>query len=77
MKDKTIAQIARIVVMNWEKPYFGAVPYLQAMHELQSIDDNYHYDSGRSVVAYFLANAGTWRGDVAREVKKELNRRLK
>lgn len=24
------------------------------------------------VVCYFLANAGTWRGDVARRVKKEL-----
>ena len=36
-----------------------------------------YQDSGRSVVAYFLANAGTWRGEVARRVKKELNAMIK
>ena len=38
----------------------------------ESIEQNYYFDSGRSVVLYFLANAGTWRGDAAREIKKEL-----
>jgi hypothetical protein len=28
-------------------------------------------------VAYFLANAGTWRGEVAKAVKKELNAQIK
>ena len=57
---------------DWQKPYFGAVPYINAMGSLDDITDNYGYDSGRSVVLYFLANAGTWRGDVARRIKKEL-----
>jgi hypothetical protein len=57
---------------DWKKPYFGAVPYINAMGSLDDITDNYGYDSGRSVVQYFLANAGTWRGDVARRIKKEL-----
>jgi hypothetical protein len=39
---------------------------------LNSIDDKYGYDSARSIVNYFLANAGTWRGEVARRIKKEL-----
>ena len=33
------------------------------------------YDSGRSIVRYFLGNAGTWRGDVAKAIKAELKRR--
>ena len=57
---------------DWQKPYFGAVPYINAMGSLDDITDNYGYDSGRSVVLYFLANAGTWKGDVARRIKKEL-----
>ena len=57
---------------DWKKPYFGAVPYINAMGSLDDITDSYGYDSGRSVVLYFLANAGTWRGDVARRIKKEL-----
>jgi len=57
---------------DWKKPYFGAVPYINAMGSLDDITDNYGYDSGRSVVQYFLANAGTWKGDVARRIKKEL-----
>jgi hypothetical protein len=57
---------------DWKKPYFGAVPYINAMGSLDDITDSYGYDSGRSVVLYFLANAGTWKGDVARRIKKEL-----
>ena len=53
--------------------YFGAVPYLQAMHTINDIKDDYICDTADSVVRYFLANASTWRGDKAREIKKELN----
>lgn len=54
-----------------------AKPYLRAMSELNSIDDTYLADSGRSVVSYFLANASTWRGPKARAIKAELNSMLK
>jgi len=73
---RPISTIAKEISADWNKVYFGAVPYLEAMHSLNSIDDNYIYDSGRSVVSYFLANAGTWRGDKAREIKKELKAML-
>ena len=75
MRD--LSEIAREIRSNWTNVYFGAVPYLEAMGTLTSINDDYYQDSGRSVVAYFLANAGTWRGEVARNVKKELNKMLK
>ena len=68
--------IAREIIEDWSKAkggiYFGAVPYLQAMKTLTSIKEDYYADSAQSVVIYFLANANTWRGEVARRVKKEL-----
>ena len=74
---RPLFEIAKEIQGDWKKPYFGAVPYLDAMSQLSSIDDKYILDSASSIVAYFLANAGTWRGDVARRVKKELNEMLK
>jgi hypothetical protein len=73
---RSINAIAKDISADWNKVYFGAVPYLEAMHSLNSIDDNYYYDTGKSVVRYFLANAGTWRGDKAREIKAELKAML-
>jgi hypothetical protein len=63
--------------MDWItlSPY--AKPYLDAMSTLVSVKDNYYADSGSSVVAYFLANAGGWRGDTARRIKAELKLMLK
>lgn len=74
---RPIYKIAEEIKKDWKKPYFGAVPYLDAMFSLVRITDNYYDDSGRSVVVYFLANAQTWRGEKAREIKKELNNLLK
>ena len=68
--------IAREISIDWKKPYFGAVPYLQAMATLSSIDQPYHYDSGDSIVRYFLANAATWRGEAAKRIKAELKAML-
>ena len=64
--------IADEVIRDWRKPYFGAVPYLGAMRFLHTMRDDYGADDARSIVLYFLANAGTWRGDTARRVKAEL-----
>ena len=69
---RPIYTIASEIIQDWKKPYFGAVPYLAAMQALNRIDDNYGYDDARSVIAYFMANATTWRGAKAREIKAEL-----
>ena len=69
--------IARDIQTNWPKPYFGAVPYLQAMRSLDSITDSYGMDSAKSVVLYFLSNATTWRGPEARRIKAELKGMVK
>jgi hypothetical protein len=74
---RPIHEIGAEIRDNWERPYFGALPYIDAMGALNKVTDNYGADSGRSIVAYFLANAGTWRGEVARRVKAELKGMIK
>lgn len=74
---RSLSAIAREIRANWPKPYFGAVPYLQAMATMGSPSEDYGLDSGKSIVLYFLANANTWRGDVARRVKAELKDLIK
>ena len=74
-----LAQIASIIRKDWTSAPSGfqcALPYLQAMFRLSSIDESYGADFGRDVVLYFLSNAGTWRGPVAKLVKAELRFRL-
>lgn len=74
---RSISTIARDIRRDWTKPYFGAVPYLDAMQGLDTMQDKYYYDSAESVVRYFLSNATAWRGDKAREIKAELKAMLK
>lgn len=71
-EQRTLNEIATEIKADWKKPYFGAVPYLDAMAWISSPSDMYGADTGKSVVLYFLSNAGTWRGETARRVKKEL-----
>lgn len=74
---RKLYEIAAEIRRDWKKPYFGAIPYLEAMASLDSIDDNYILDSGRSIVSYFLANASSWKGETARRIKLELKNMLK
>ena len=79
LKELSINEIANLIYQDWtlDKVSYSARPYLDAMTYLNSIDDKYMLDSGKSIVRYFLANASSWRGDTAREVKAELKNRLK
>ncbi len=73
---RALHEIATDIVLHWAKVNYAAVPYLGAMSTLIDIDQPYGYDSGKSIVAYFLSNATTWRGDDARRIKKELKAML-
>lgn len=73
---RSLSAIAAEIGRDWKKVYFGAVPYLEALVCLESLDDSYGCDDARGIVGYFLANASAWRGDVARRIKAELNARL-
>ena len=69
---RALSVIMKEVKAEWKKPYFSAVPYIEALSELNSIKDKYGMDDARSLVLYFLANSQTWRGDTARRIKAEL-----
>lgn len=73
----SLSAIAAIIRQDWKNVYFGAVPYLSAMQELDGIGGLYGEDSAASIVRYFLGNAMSWRGDTARAVKAKLNELLK
>jgi len=73
---RQINHIAGEIEADWVKVNYAARPYLDAMFRLQSIDEDYGLDSARSVVAYFLSNAGGYRGETARKVKAELKAML-
>ena len=74
---RKIYQIAEEIELDWKNISPYAKPYLDAMHSLTSVRENYILDSGSEIVAYFLSNASGWRGDNARRIKKELNDMLK
>lgn len=78
---RPLYEIAAEIRKDWSAQgkgiYFGAKPYLSAMGTLNSIDEPYGQDSGKSIVLYFLSNAMTWKGEVARRVKAELNKMAK
>ena len=65
-------KIVERIKADWKNVHYTAAPYLAAMSCMDSIDDVYINESGRSIVTYFLSNASSWRGPVARQIKKEL-----
>lgn len=74
---RPINEIAREIRKYWENVNYAAKPYLDAMMTLNSINDRYFMDTGRSCVSYFLANAASFRGEHAKRIKAELKEILK
>lgn len=69
---RTISEIAKEIKAEWKEPYFGAVPYIEAMEVLRGPEDYFMADSAKDIVIYFLSNARYWRGEVAKRIKAEL-----
>jgi hypothetical protein len=74
---RSLESIAEEICDDWSPQYFGARPYVEAMLSLDQITDRYFEDDAEDIVRYFLANAGTWRGETARRIKAELKAILK
>ena len=74
---RPIYEIAREIRKDWAKVSEAAKPYLEVMDWLDSIEEQYYFDSAREIVLRFLCNAGTWRGETARRVKAELKEMCK
>ena len=72
---RQISEIAKEIVVAWPKPNFAAVPYLEAMLQIHGdVNTMYYAESGRSIVSYFLCNAGTFKGEDAKRIKAELKK---
>ena len=74
--SRAIADIASDIIRDWQGigkgVHYSAMPYLEAMLSLDSINDNYGADTARSVVAYGLGNMKYYKGEKARKLKAEL-----
>lgn len=74
-------EIAAMIRKDWSQQgkgvNFAARPYLDAMMSMASHRDNYGADTGRTVLAYFLSNAASYKGEQAKAIKAELKRRLR
>lgn len=81
LKTMTISQmiynIRRDLKTQGKKVPFGAVPYMDALSLTDNMDDRYGVETARDLVPYLLCNLSTYRGETARMIKAEFNRRLK
>ena len=74
---RPLSVIAADIRKEWGKVNYAAKPYLDAMADLTMITDRYYEDSAKSIVLYFLANASSFRGERAKELKAELKALVK
>ena len=70
--NRSLSTIARAIAADWKNVNYAAQPYLIAMMSLDTINDKYGYSDAKEIVIYFLANATSWRGPIARAIKAEL-----
>lgn len=76
LPETPFPRLVDTIMRDWPRPWFGAVPYLRAMLDLDEATDAYGYDGPGEAVLYFLSNAAQWKGETAKAVKAELRRRL-
>lgn len=76
---RTFSEVAREIRAKWSKPYFGAVPYLDALEQVHTSDKNapYMVEQVKDIVLYLLCNIATFRGADARRLKAELKEMIK
>lgn len=76
---RTFSEVAREIRAKWSKPYFGAVPYLDALEQVHTSDKNapYMVEQVKDIVPYLLCNMTTFRGADAKRLKAELKEMIK
>lgn len=80
MTTRTVAVVAGEIFHAWGRCQinYAAKPYLAAMLSIHSTSPTAMYgaDEAQSVVAYFLGNATSFRGEKARALKAELKKMM-
>lgn len=77
VQQLNLDEIALLVSRAWPKMSPYAQPYVEAMYCIKTMNDMYGADDAHMIVSYFLCNAESFRGEVARLVKAELKKRCK
>lgn len=74
--NRPLCKIAAEIRADWTdaKINFGARPYLFAMMSLQDVNSPYGCEDGKTQVLYFLSNASSYRGEIAKRLKAELKK---
>jgi hypothetical protein len=75
-ETRQLHQIGREIAQTWKNPYYGAVPYIEALLYLTDMYSEFGDDGAEDIVMYFLSNAKYWRGPDAKRIKAELNAML-
>lgn len=77
VKQMNLDEIALLISHAWPKMSPYAQPYVEAMFSIKNMNDMYGADDAHYILCYFLSNAESFRGEVARLVKAELKARCK
>ena len=73
--QRQICDVAFDIQEAWgAKVNYAAKPYLEALMCLTDADTRYGCEDAKSIVLYFLSNAGGFRGHKAKELKAELKK---
>lgn len=67
-------QCVSAIGRDWKNISPYAKPYYEAMCTMENENSSYMFDSGKSIILYFLSNASSWKGEVAKEVKNSLKK---
>lgn len=74
---RKINKISDEIKKDWKKIHYTAAPYLYAMGQVEKLEDKFIKTNGKNLILKFLSNAGTWRGETARQIKAELKEMVK
>lgn len=72
---RPLYQFAGTIKRNWDNIDAKAKIYVEKMFSLNQVEpdkEGKSYDPARVVISGFLQNSRTWRGELARQVKREL-----
>ncbi len=76
-QGRPVWEIAEEIEATWPNVNYAARPYLSAMYNLETPKSKYGSEDGASIIAYFLNNAGSYRGPDAKRIKAELKKMIK
>jgi hypothetical protein len=72
--SRPLYEICQEIRKDWRTMPEHARAHFRAIEHANSIDEMYGCDSVKSEILYFLGNAQTWKGEVARRIKIELKK---